>query len=80
SAGTLGFLVTTAFVALVYLTYNPRIGRLDSERNCISNVRPEGLTYEKAAFKMAWLIQSAFSLRQTGIALKDESDLGLLMG
>ena len=64
----------------IYLTYNPCVGRLDSERNCISNVRPEGLTHEKAAFKMAWLIQSAFSLRQTGIALKDESDLGLLMG
>ena len=36
----------------VYITYHPVIGRSDAERNCISNVRPEGLTYEAAAFKL----------------------------
>ncbi|MBL8482156.1 MAG: ethanolamine ammonia-lyase subunit EutC, partial [Rhodocyclaceae bacterium] len=33
----------------IYLTYAPRPGRVDAERNCISNVRPEGLSYAQAA-------------------------------
>ncbi len=58
----------------VYLTFAPRAGRNDGERNCISNVRPEGLRYEEAARRMAWLIGEAFRLRLTGVALKDGSD------
>ncbi len=58
----------------VYITYNPMVGRLESDRNCISNIRPEGLSYEKAAFKMAWLIENAFAMGKTGIELKDRSD------
>ena len=58
----------------VYLTFEPRVGRNDGERNCISNVRPEGLNIDEAARKMAWLIGEAFRLRLTGIALKDGSD------
>lgn len=58
----------------VYLTYMPYIGRLESERNCISNVRPEGLSYEKAAFKLAWLLEHASLKGCTGIELKDNSD------
>ncbi|MDR1876578.1 MAG: ethanolamine ammonia-lyase subunit EutC [Flavobacteriaceae bacterium] len=58
----------------VYITWNPAIGKLDSERNCISNIRPEGLDYLKSAFKLAWLIEHAFSLKTTGIHLKDQSD------
>ena len=58
----------------VYITYDPKIGRLESDRNCISNIRPEGLTYEKAAFKMAWIIENAFGKGKTGIELKDRSD------
>lgn len=59
----------------VYLTYEPRIGRNDSERNCISNIRPEGLGYADAARKMVWLIDAALRRRLTGVALKDESDV-----
>jgi ethanolamine ammonia-lyase small subunit len=63
----------------LYLTYTPRRGRHDAERNCISNVRPEGLSYAVAAHKLAWLIAQALTLGQSGIALKDESeDLELL--
>lgn len=58
----------------VYMTWNPKVGRLESERNCISNVRPEGLNYGKAAFKMAWLMEAAFESSCTGIGLKDQSD------
>ena len=43
----------------IYLTHAPRRGRHDAERNCISNVRPEGLAYGVAAFKLAWLVREA---------------------
>jgi len=62
----------------VYLTWQPRRGRSDAERNCISNVRPEGLGYGLAAFKLAWLMREALRRGATGIALKDESDLAVL--
>lgn len=58
----------------VYLTYDPRPGRHDAERNCISNVRPDGLPPALAARKLAWLVEAAFVRRLTGVALKDESD------
>jgi len=57
----------------IYLTYAPRIGRMDSERNCISNVRPEGLDYPQAAHKLAWLCRAALRGQVTGVALKDDS-------
>ncbi len=59
----------------VYLTHAPRRGRSDAERNCISNVRPEGLGYGAAAHKLAWLIGQALRRGYTGVALKDESGL-----
>lgn len=57
----------------VYLTYAPRKGRMDSERNCISNVRPEGLVYAQAAHKFAYLCQAALQRQLTGVHLKDDS-------
>ncbi len=61
-----------------YLTFGPRVGRTDAERNCISNIRPAGLSYEQAAFKLAWHVREALRLGLTGVALKDESDLALI--
>lgn len=58
----------------IYFTYEPRVGRMDSERNCISNVRPEGLSCEDAARKLAHMVRRALVLRLTGVALKDDSD------
>jgi ethanolamine ammonia-lyase small subunit len=58
----------------VYLTYRPRIGCTDADRNCISNVRPEGLSYEAAAHKLHHLMQAARHIGSSGVALKDESD------
>lgn len=58
----------------LYLTHAPRVGRMDAERNCISNVRLEGLPYHAAAHKLAWLLDAAGKLGVTGVGLKDESD------
>ena len=56
----------------VYLTWQPRRGRTDAERNCISNIRPDGLTPEAAGDKLLWLIAAMRRLRLSGIGLKDE--------
>ncbi|MFG1400574.1 ethanolamine ammonia-lyase subunit EutC [Xanthobacter sediminis] len=64
----------------LYLTLGPRVGRSDAERNCISNVRAEGLSHPLAAFKLAWHIRAALRLGLTGVGLKDESDLLLVNG
>jgi ethanolamine ammonia-lyase small subunit len=56
----------------VYLTWQPRRGRTDAERNCISNIRPQGLPPQAAAAKLLWLIDRMFALGLTGVGLKDE--------
>lgn len=58
----------------LYLTYAPRPGRHDGERNCISNVHEAGLSAAEAAARAAWLIREALARSLTGVALKDESD------
>ncbi|MFC3695277.1 ethanolamine ammonia-lyase subunit EutC [Chenggangzhangella methanolivorans] len=59
----------------VYLTFGPKRGRRDHERNCISNVHGKGgLTYAQAADKLAWLATSALRLGLTGVKLKDDVD------
>lgn len=58
----------------LYLTWQPEVGRLDSGRNCISNVRPAGLDLPQAAYKLAWLLEQALVRRLTGVGLKDESE------
>jgi ethanolamine ammonia-lyase small subunit len=64
----------------IYLTFAPRIGRTDAERNCISNIRAGGVTAEQGAHKLDWLLREAFSRQLTGVALKDESDTAPLPG
>lgn len=59
----------------LYLTFQPRVGRMDSERNCISNVRPEGLPYALAAHKLDYLAREALRLQLSGVELKDDSNL-----
>jgi ethanolamine ammonia-lyase small subunit len=59
----------------LYLTYAPKVGLSDADRNCISNVRPEGLQYATAAKKLIWLAKEAMRLKVTGVRLKDESDV-----
>ena len=57
----------------IYLTWAPRRGRSDAERNCISNIRPAGLSPQEAARKLLWLVAAARRLGATGVALKDEA-------
>jgi ethanolamine ammonia-lyase small subunit len=53
----------------MYLTYAPRVGRLDSERNCISNIHANGMSAEHAAAEASRLIQAMFTRRTSGVAL-----------
>jgi len=58
----------------VYFTYQPRVGRNDAERNCISNIRPAGLNFERAAHKLFYLMTEARSRKLSGVKLKDQAD------
>ncbi|MCS5959726.1 ethanolamine ammonia-lyase light chain EutC [Klebsiella pneumoniae subsp. pneumoniae] len=64
----------------VYLPGSLIVSAWSLRRNCISNIRPEGLSHDAAAFKLAWLLEQAFLRRLTGVGLKDESDNPALHG
>ena len=55
-----------------YFTWAPRSG-IDSQRNCVSNIRPQGLAAD-AAHKLAWLVAAARQLGASGVCLKDETE------
>jgi ethanolamine ammonia-lyase small subunit len=57
-----------------YLTWRPRIGRSDAERNCLSNIRPAGLPVAEAAYRLLWLIAAAAERGVSGVLLKDDSE------
>lgn len=61
-----------------YLTFAPRIGLTDEKRNCVSNIHGAGLSYDEAAFKIAWLVREGIARGITGVALKDESGTALI--
>ena len=58
----------------IYMTFRPRVGLTDESRNCISNVRPEGMSYEQAAHKLFYLMTEARGRGLSGIHLKDEAE------
>ncbi len=57
-----------------YLTWQPDAATMDADRNCISNIRPEGIGYADAAFKIAYLLRAMRARRLSGVQLKDDSD------
>lgn len=61
-----------------YLTHAPAVGRNDAERNCVSNIRPQGLPPERAAQRIAWLLRESLRRGISGVALKDDSATALL--
>ena len=62
----------------IYVTWAPRVGRADAERNCISNVREGGLGYAEAAERVVGLMQQARRLGVSGVALKEADATRLL--
>jgi ethanolamine ammonia-lyase small subunit len=56
-----------------YITWEPRPGRTDAERNCISNIRPEGLPYFQAAAQLGVILEQARHRRLTGVALREQT-------
>jgi ethanolamine ammonia-lyase small subunit len=59
----------------VYLTWKPKTGRTDADRNCISNIRPEGLSYPAAARKLLFLMNESRRLKLSGVYLKESAKL-----
>ncbi len=65
----------------IYYTYQPRVGLTDAARNCISNIRPAGISPEDAAERLFWLVRESLRRKRSGVELKDESgDAGALEG
>jgi ethanolamine ammonia-lyase small subunit len=60
----------------IYLTYKPLTGFTDESRNCISNIRPKGLSYQEAAQALYYLVKAAKSLKLSGVNLKEDLLLG----
>jgi ethanolamine ammonia-lyase small subunit len=63
-----------------YVTIAPRVGRTDADRNCVSNIRPEGMVLPEAARRVGWLIDQAMVRGISGVTLKDDSDRVLVAG
>ena len=55
----------------VYLTWHPHSGTTDADRNCLSNIRAEGLSYEAAAQTLLWLMIASRQRKLSGVALKE---------
>ncbi len=61
-----------------YLTWAPGAGTTDADRNCVSNIRPDGLGYQDAAWRLAFLLNRMRALGGSGVRLKDDSERAAL--
>ena len=57
-----------------YLTWRPGPHTTDADRNCISNIRPDGIGYADAAQKLVHLLRAMRARRLSGVRLKDEAE------
>ena len=57
-----------------YITYRPKAGNTDEKRNCVSNIQPDGLNYQYASVKIAYLLSEMNRLKLSGVQLKDNFD------
>jgi len=64
----------------LYMTWAPQVGLTDVARNCISNIRLEGMSYPMAAHRLGYLLGEAFQRQLSGVHLKDEATLQTLQG
>ena len=59
----------------IYYTYKPKVGLTDASRNCISNIRPQGLQIQAAVSRLMWLIKESERLDYSGVRLKDRTNI-----
>ena len=59
----------------IYFSYQAKTGFTDAKRNCLSNIRPEGLSFAEASQRLIWLMKEAKRLKLSGVTLKDESQV-----
>jgi ethanolamine ammonia-lyase small subunit len=62
-----------------YITFRPYVGMTDESRNCVSNIRPEGMDFRMATDKIFYLLTEMKSKKLSGVSLKDEYDEGILL-
>ena len=55
-----------------YITFRPYVGMTDESRNCVSNIRPEGMNFQMATDKILYLLTEIKSKKLSGVNLKDE--------
>jgi ethanolamine ammonia-lyase small subunit len=62
-----------------YITFHPRTGMIDERRSCVSNIRPEGMDFQRVTDKMLYLLTEMKSKKLSGVNLKDDYDKNILL-
>ncbi len=62
-----------------YITFHPFVGMTDESRNCVSNIRPEGMNFQMATDKIIYILTEIKSKKLSGVNLKDEYNTSILL-